>query len=301
MTEAVVPAAPQDLLRTIIDATPVGVCITDERGIFEQVNPAYERFYGYPADELLGRPFTLVVPAEHRAELADLHDRFLREGAEIRGEWEVERRDGSRATILADACRIVGPDGRPRKVTFVLDITERTRTEAALAEANARLEQLAMHDELTGFANRRRSLEALRDAVGLASRYGGELSVVVLDLDHFKRVNDSWGHAVGDAVLTGVADALRSRVRTTDTPGRLGGEEFVLVLPGTSPDDAVLLVRELQERVRDLVTLPDGAAVTFSAGVVGWAAGEVADDVLRRADRAMYRAKDAGRNRAELG
>lgn len=301
MSEDVAPTVPADLLRTIIDATPVGVCITDERGIFEQVNPANERFYGYPADELLGRPFTLVVPAEHRAELADLHDRFLREGAEIRGEWEVERRDGSRATILADACRIVGPDGRPRKVTFVLDITERTRMEAELAEANARLEQLAMYDELTGLANRRRSLEVLRDAVVFVARYGGELSVAVFDLDHFKRVNDSWGHAMGDEVLTGVADALRARVRATDTPGRLGGEEFVLVLPGTSPDDAVRLVSELQGRVRGTVTLPDGAGVTFSAGVVDWAAGEAADDVLRRADRAMYRAKDAGRNRVELG
>lgn len=290
-----------DLVRTIIDATPVGVCVTDENGMLEQVNAAYEGFYGYSADELIGRHFTIVVPEEERQRLADLHDEFIAEGFELRGEWLVVGRDGQQRTILADACRIVGADGRFRKVTFVVDITDRTRIEAELARANARLAHLATHDTLTGLPNRRRTLEVLHDAVDLVQRYEGGLAVATIDVDHFKRVNDTWGHAVGDDVLAGFGEALGARLRATDTAGRVGGEEFLIVMPGTGPGEAVALVAALQELCRDRVVLPDGSGIAFSAGVAAHAPGDSAGDLLRRADRALYAAKEAGRDRVELG
>ena len=121
--------------RAIIDATPVGICITTEDGLFEYVNPAYERFYGYSAAELIGQPFTMIVPPENRAIMAALHQDFIVDGVEIRGEWSVLPRDGIPRTIFADACRVQGLDSRFRKVTFVIDITERLTLETQLQAA----------------------------------------------------------------------------------------------------------------------------------------------------------------------
>lgn len=288
-------------LRTIVQATPVGICVTDEHGTFEEVNAAYERFYGYSAAELVGRHFTTVVPAEHRAELAALHDAFIADGTEVRGEWDVLRRDGSRGRILAEACRVRGADGRFHKVTFVVDITERSRIAAELARANERLAHLATHDDLTGLPNQRRSLEVLHDAVALADRYGGGLAVAAIDLDHFKLVNDTWGHAAGDQVLVRLGELLRTGLRATDTAGRIGGEEFVVAMPATTAAEASVLMARLQYLCRREVTLPDGTGLAFSCGLSEHRPGDTAEDLLRRADRALYRAKDNGRDRVESG
>jgi PAS domain S-box-containing protein len=119
-------------LRRIIESTPVGICITDENGAYEYVNPTYCRLYGYREDELLGNSFTIVVPEEHKDELTRLHAEFMGRRYELRGEWLVVRKDGSLMSILADAAYIIDVDGRPKKVTFVLDITERKRSEELL-------------------------------------------------------------------------------------------------------------------------------------------------------------------------
>lgn len=129
-------------LETIFNRTPLGMCITDEYGFFEKVNPAYCRFYGYTEEELIGEHFTLVVPGEMKVQLAELHDAFIAGKEEIRGEWEVQKRDGSLCTILGDACRIYGGDGRPRKVTFVMDISDRKRAEKLRQD----IDRITTHD-----------------------------------------------------------------------------------------------------------------------------------------------------------
>ena len=136
-------------LRGIIESTPVGICITDENGHYEYVNPTYCRLYGYEADELIGNHFTLVVPQAHRDRLIHLHSEFMGRRYELRGEWEVVRRDGSPLAIIADAAYIIDVDGRPKKVTFVLDISERKRAEAKLHETVERLnEEIRQREEL---------------------------------------------------------------------------------------------------------------------------------------------------------
>lgn len=127
---------------TLVERTPLGLCITNPQGIFEYVNPAYCRLYGYSAEELVGQHFTLVVPEARRAELIALHERFIAGEAELRGEWEVVRKDGQRLHILADAARIEGEDGAPRKVTFVMDITERVAAERLRQD----IEAIVRHD-----------------------------------------------------------------------------------------------------------------------------------------------------------
>lgn len=305
--ETVVAASHEEMLATVIDATPVGVCITTDEGIFEQVNPAYERLYGYAADELVGRHFTLVVPDAQQPELSRLHDRFIAEGIDIRGEWRVLGKDGLPRTILADACRIVGADGRYRKVTFVLDISERIEIEERLADANDRLERaneklahLAAHDSLTGLANHGRSHEVLRAAVETTRRYRRDLTVAVIDLDHFKGVNDAHGHRIGDEVLAEFAARLQAGTRVTDTCGRLGGEEFVLVMPETTLEQGEALIARLRQACVEVPTAA-GVTIAFSAGLTACSYDDTPEALLDRADEALYRAKAAGRGRTAVG
>ena len=134
-------AADESGFRQIIERTPAGVCVTDENGIYEYVNPAYCRIYQYEPQELIGQHFTIVVPEDDRELLTRMHDQFIAGQTEIRGEWNVVTRAGKPLFILADAVRIVGNDGKPRKVTFVIDITARRRAEKQLEKREHDLRQ----------------------------------------------------------------------------------------------------------------------------------------------------------------
>ncbi len=134
--------ASDQMMMQIIHATPLALCITNEQGIFEYANPAYCMFYGYAPVELIGEHFTKIVPPAARQRLTELHDQFVAGGSEIRGEWTVMDRAGTSHCVLADAARIVGQDGRPRKVTFVMDITQRKETERMRED----IERLMRHE-----------------------------------------------------------------------------------------------------------------------------------------------------------
>ena len=136
-------------LRGIIESTPVGICITDEHGYYEYANPTYCKLYRYEPEELIGNHFTLVVPDEYRDELIRLHDEFMGRRYELRGEWQVKKKGGEVMNIIADAAYIIDVDGRPKKVTFVLDISERKRAEEMLKQTVDRLnEEMRQREEL---------------------------------------------------------------------------------------------------------------------------------------------------------
>ena len=163
---------------------------------------------------------------------------------------------------------------------------------------------LAMKDMLTGLSNRRAISEELQVAVARAQRHGQCLSVLLLDIDHFKRVNDSFGHQAGDAVLRAVAQVLQSRLRGQDRLGRFGGEEFLLVLPDTTLDGALILAEALRAAVATdpMMWGAHSIALTVSVGVrAGAITGiDTPDSLVAAADAAMYRAKQGGRNRIEV-
>ena len=171
-----------------------------------------------------------------------------------------------------------------------LAVVEARRYEQALAEAGT--------DPLTGLANRRALLARAAEVIAESDRRQAPCSVAFLDLDHFKEVNDRFGHGAGDEVLVSVAGALTGRLRAGDLVARYGGEEMVVVLPGTSLGDAVAIVEELRQRVAGLeLEGLRGHRVRVSAGVALVAAGESLEESLARADRALYEAKRAGRDR----
>ena len=168
-----------------------------------------------------------------------------------------------------------------------------------LQEANRLLEVLSRHDQLTGVANRRAFDTAIAREMARAQRYGTHLSLVIVDIDHFKKVNDTYGHAEGDRVLVGFARLIEGSVRATDMVVRWGGEEFIVLCPETHRDQACHLAEQLRRRVAELDFGLCGK-ITISLGVATWRTGEDAGNLIKRVDEALYRAKDSGRNRVEL-
>jgi diguanylate cyclase (GGDEF)-like protein len=172
-----------------------------------------------------------------------------------------------------------------------------------LGDTLEQVQRLASRDELTRALNRRSLVSALERECARTERGGPTFCVAMIDLDHFKRINDTHGHAAGDAVLRAFAAAVHDTMRATDVFGRYGGEEFMLVLVGTPADAA----RDAVERIRAVVAGLDWRAivgdtpVTLSAGVAACRKGEVVEELLQRADRALYEAKHGGRNRTVLG
>ncbi|GGL54689.1 GGDEF domain-containing protein [Planomonospora parontospora] len=178
----------------------------------------------------------------------------------------------------------------------------RLREQLSTIEAlRADLAEQAVRDPLTGLHNRRHLAEALEREAVRAVAEGTPLSAAIIDVDHFKQINDTYGHGGGDAVLVRLARLLAGAVRQGDVVARYGGEEFVLLLPGVTEESAWRLVERLRERAGRTAIEVDGRAlaVTFSAGVAGLAAGGSTEDLLRAADAALYEAKRRGRDRVE--
>jgi diguanylate cyclase (GGDEF)-like protein len=181
---------------------------------------------------------------------------------------------------------------------------EYANAQLELAQINHKLQQreaqiltASLTDPLTGVGNRRRLEQALVVEANRAERTGGGFCAVMADLDHFKQVNDTYGHEAGDKVLAAFGDVLRRRTREVDIAARFGGEEFVVLMPATNLQDAVAIAERIRAAVAELRVEPLPEPVTASFGVAERVAGEPGDALLRRADAALYEAKRLGRNR----
>ena len=163
--------------------------------------------------------------------------------------------------------------------------------------ANETVARLARTDALTGLANRRRLHEALQRELARAERTDQPLSTILADLDHFKSINDQYGHIIGDHVLVHAAAVFGSQSRPYDLAARYGGEEFMLLLPGTSTEDALAIAERIRKDVSEIEVPGCPQGITISLGVACWREGETPEQFVARADGALYRAKNAGRNR----
>ncbi|HEY1090929.1 MAG TPA: sensor domain-containing diguanylate cyclase [Burkholderiaceae bacterium] len=187
--------------------------------------------------------------------------------------------------------------GLARQVMHLVALRKTTRE---LDDALAKMTLLATTDGLTGLLNRRAFFERAEQLQKLAGREGGQISVALIDVDHFKKVNDNFGHAAGDQVLVQLAQRLRTKLRGTDLIGRIGGEEFAIALPFTALDAALAVTEQLRLQVAAAPVAFEGQdiPVTISAGVTSVApGGDSVEGALRNADAALYRAKAEGRNR----
>jgi len=274
-----------------LQVTSALVCVVDCEGRIVLVNPALQRFIDRSADELLGRDFcdAVVVP-EDRAMARDAFARTIATGiaAPQEGQWLAAGAERRRVALQIDV--LTDDGGRPRAVACVgLDVTEQRRREE-------QLHRRAHTDLLTGLGNRRALFDAL--ARHLDPRFGAGCGVLFCDLDDFKAVNDRHGHAVGDLVLTNVADRLRQVAGPDDLVARFGGDEFVLLSPAGDAERLRALAERVVQRLGEPVPGPAGDLVVgVSVGIATAAPGEAADDLIARADSAMYGAKTQHRRR----
>ncbi|MFC1927915.1 GGDEF domain-containing protein, partial [Chloroflexota bacterium] len=175
-----------------------------------------------------------------------------------------------------------------------------------LQQANANKEELARlatFDLLTGLHNRQTILGKLRELINLANRYKEDFNLTMLDIDHFRKVNDSYGHLIGDEVLEKIADLVRGNIRDVDIAGRYGGEEFIILLPKTNLASSWVAAERLRTII-ETTQLTDSAgnvfAVTVSQGLVGWERNDDAASLISRADEALRKAQQKGRNRVQI-
>lgn len=275
--------------RTVLDNLPFSVIVTNAEGTIVALNPAAGRLLGYRDDELLGRP----LPALSGAGTGTGPDSLAARATGEERESTYHRKDGAWIPVSEAIVALGGPGGAPEGYLAVAyDIAERVQARvAATFEAH--------HDALTRLPNRTRLIEHLTHAVDRAGREGRHITLLLLDLDHFKRINDSLGHHLGDEFLVRVADLLRAWVGPEALVARLGGDEFVVVFDdGLDHDQIAARVKELLEDVLTEVEV-SGRQLFVSASVGGATFPQDGDSpttLLKHADAAMYQAKAAGRN-----
>ncbi len=217
-------------------------------------------------------------------------------------------RDGKVVSILGVGNKTIDYDQRDAElVSYIADlvysIVENERAEEQIHQLNNQLERLAMTDELTGLANRRAFFVRGEEELKMARRYAAPLSLLMLDIDRFKGINDNHGHHVGDQVLQLVATTMQTLIREVDKLGRIGGEEFAILLPNTGPEEASKLAERLRRGVEKKTLQRENQVicVTISVGVASFGSNtKTLDDLLRDADAALYLAKNQGRNRVVL-
>jgi diguanylate cyclase (GGDEF)-like protein/PAS domain S-box-containing protein len=281
----------EERFRAIFEQSMDAIYIGRLDGTIMDVNQAWLDLFGYSRDELprISMVDLYVEPADRALFL-----RRMKSAGEVHDEVRFKRKDGAEFDCERTAVARRDHDGDvPVFQGIMRDVTQRNRD-------RAELERLARFDTLTGLMNRRTVLEKLDEWIAHQDRYGGALSVLMLDLDHFKQVNDVHGHAAGDTVLVTSAHLLVENTRRADVVGRHGGEEFLIILPRTDATGAEVIAERIRSAmentpfaIQDEVSL----SVTTSIGVAERGLQESANRLLARADAALYEAKRSGRNR----
>jgi len=294
------------LLHEVLNALPVGVWISDSKGNIIMGNPAGKRIWGgekYVGPEQYG---------EFKGWWADSGKRIRPEEwalarAVTKGETSldevihIDSFDGAAKTILNSAIPLRAADGKTKGVLVVSqDITERQHAEEELKRAHALLERQATIDSLTGIFNRLKFNEVFDREIQEALRYKQPLSLIMFDIDHFKSINDTYGHLMGDTVLKEVAMLILASIRNVDIFSRWGGEEFMIL----SPNNELKSAQQLTEKLRVQIEKHDFSCpckMTCSFGLTQFRENDTADSFIKRVDDALYRAKGRGRNNVETG
>jgi len=293
------------LHKLVVDNSRDAIVLGDLDGTRTYVSPGIRAMTGWEPRELVGRVFREVI---HPADVAEVEMamRALRAGSDGGTlEYRARKRDGEYFWVEGSLRVFRDPaSGRPIGfLNLVRDISERKRAEEHLQSAYRAMESLVVVDALTGISNRRRFDEALATEWRRALRENDKLSLLLIDADHFKRYNDTYGHVRGDSCLKQIADAALDVVlRPGDLVARYGGEEFAVVLPGTDEIGAKAVAEDICQAVRNRRLPHEGNApgiVTVSVGcaTVVPMRGKTPQDLIESADQALYRAKGRGRNR----
>ena len=280
--------------RALIQRSTDSTTVLDGDGVITYQSPAIKPFLGYRASEVVGQPFAILVQPEDAVRLQSvISDLATGQERSASLELQLEHRDGTMRVGEATLTNLLGDKDVGGVVVNMRDVTMRIRLREELAHNT-------VHDGLTGLPNRTLFNERLAHALRKNKRIKSATTVMFIDIDHFKTVNDTKGHAVGDAVLVAAATRIESCVRVSDTVARLGGDEFGIILEGVS-ERARAVARRVVEAMQAPVHTGQGEVIASVS--VGVAAAMPTDDVetlVRHADTAMYQAKARGRNQLAL-
>ncbi|MEA2370623.1 MAG: hypothetical protein QOH12_1017 [Solirubrobacteraceae bacterium] len=295
--------AAEERFHTAFDRAPIGICLlsleADDARLL-QVNAALATILGRPSDELIGAPLGSLAYAEDREEATTrLRQLTLGHTDHVEFEQRLIHRDGHAVWVLLSSAVLSEGDGQQTlAITHVMDISDRKRSER-------QLQHLADHDALTGLFNRRRFAQELQRSLRLSARHRDPGAVLFLDLDGFKFVNDTLGHAAGDKLIVRVGRLLAAVVRETDTLARIGGDEFAVLLNRCDGPAALVVAEKLLATLRRDAPTEHGDRrphVSSSIGIAMFGEGDLLgpDELVVQADIAMYEAKRAGKDRCAV-
>ncbi|MGB4498453.1 MAG: diguanylate cyclase [Methylococcaceae bacterium] len=283
------------LLVSALEAAGNGIIITDKDANIKWANPAFSRLTGYELEEVIGnKPNYLVSSGQHdQPSYADMWEKLL-QGRHWQGEVINKHKDGS---LYHEELNIAPVKNNRGEIVNFIGIKENISERKALEE---KLQQLANTDPLTGLFNRRVFLERLAQESERISRLGGFAAFLMLDLDFFKHINDTFGHTIGDEVLKNFAEIMRKNSRNIDVPARLGGEEFAILLLSTNQHDATIMAERLRKQVENMLIqhpTKGDVKITVSIGASELNPFDTDGEIAwRNADDALYLAKNRGRN-----
>ncbi len=285
----------EERMRTITQMAANAIVMIDAAGAVSFWNPAAERLFGYSAEEAMGMDLhKIIVPRRHYDDFRKGFDGFAEtgEGAVVGKTLEMtaRKKDGTEFPVELSISGIRIKE-QWHAVGIIRDITERKQAEHKLRE-------YAEKDALTGLLNRRKFYEVLEQEKERAVRYARSLSLLMFDIDHFKAVNDTYGHSAGDKVLKTTASVVTDHIRKADVLGRIGGEEFAVLATETTAESALALAEKIRCAV-EMAEHDHAGKITVSIGVSTYDIGLTLDEFVRRADEALYAAKNNGRNRVE--
>ncbi|MEW6262973.1 MAG: diguanylate cyclase [Thermodesulfobacteriota bacterium] len=291
----------ENLLESSVDA----IVSADGRRRLSFFSLGAEEMFGYRSGDVLGRPLRNLFPSD-RNDLGRLLRKLKAHTGVKHFEAEMLKKNGRPMVVDISAAHLRRQPGDAGLLLIIKDIADRKRLEEELKTKNLYLEKISVTDGLTGLFNHLHFHRCLHDEFQRARRFGTSLSLIMLDLDDFKLINDTYGHQIGDQVLILLAELIRECVREVDTAARYGGEEFAIVLPQTDVADAVVVATRLKETIEKTPRFPKiykGLKVTASLGLAGYPEADVhsPQDLIRYADKALYRAKEIGKNRVVLG
>ncbi|PJE54971.1 diguanylate cyclase domain-containing protein [Marinomonas sp. BSi20584] len=278
-----------DVMELMLDS----VCVVDRNGSFVFVSAAFEDMFGYAPHEVIGKPMVNMVYPDDREKTLGIAESVVSGQILPRFENRWVRKDGKVVNVLWSAR---WSEEHQVRIAVAHDITERKEMEAQLLYA-------AGHDDLTDLPNRTLLLDRLQASLTLAEREQVGLSVLFIDIDGFKDINDGYGHAVGDLLLQQIAKRLGACVRKSDTVGRLGGDEFLIILNKVNNTEGAALVAEKIRAALSEVFVVDGSTLSVSAsiGIASYPEnGKEPLDLVQSADHAMYQAKNNGGDKVIL-
>jgi diguanylate cyclase (GGDEF)-like protein/PAS domain S-box-containing protein len=288
------PSKASDLAQALLRCAGTGIYIVQD-GKFQYVNSLFQQMTGYSEGELLGQYSLNLVYPEDRETVREKAIESLKGGCSVPCEYRCVRKDGEVIWVLE---KVTSAEYKGKQATLgsFMDITERKQLEQRLAE-------MATHDPLTGLPNRLLLSDRLAVGLAQAQRNNTRLAVMMLDLDRFKTVNDTFGHNVGDELLKTAGELLMSIVRKSDTVARMGGDEFVVLLPQIAKmEDAIRVSQKILSAFRKPFELDAyQIRITTSIGIAIYPEdGEDVETLYKNADTAMYWAKEQGRDNYEL-